>query len=270
MLTACWSVKGGSGTTVVAATLVLGALRAGRTVARRRFAPAICRERLGLADPTGPGLLDWLEAGPDVPADALARIAHDSPHGVTVIPAWRRAHCVRRRRRRRAPTRRRVAGRARWRAGDRRLRSRRLPRRCRAGRRRRSVAARLAPVLPRAAAGRPSAAANGGGSGHRAGAFAVGARRRRHSGVFRSPRDRRGIRRFAQRGRRGTVERAAAAAADCGDAHGGGVTRSISERVRARLVADIDPATRRRSRSGRSSRTRGRPAARRRPRRRGR
>ncbi|MEY2426780.1 MAG: hypothetical protein QOI61_2352 [Actinomycetota bacterium] len=85
MLTACWSVKGGSGTTVVAATLVLGALRAGRAVVAADLAgdlPGV----LGLADPAGPGLLDWLDAGGDVPADALARIAHDTPHGVTVIP----------------------------------------------------------------------------------------------------------------------------------------------------------------------------------------
>ncbi len=85
MLTACWSVKGGSGTTVVAATLVLGALRAGRTVLAADLAGDL-PGALGLADPTGPGLLDWLEAGRDVPADALARIAHDSPHGVAVIP----------------------------------------------------------------------------------------------------------------------------------------------------------------------------------------
>jgi MinD-like ATPase involved in chromosome partitioning or flagellar assembly len=85
MLTACWSVKGGSGTTVVAATLVLGALRAGRTVVAADFAgdlPGV----LGLADPTGPGLLDWLDAGRDVPLDALARIAHDTPQGITLIP----------------------------------------------------------------------------------------------------------------------------------------------------------------------------------------
>lgn len=85
MLTACWSVKGGSGTTVVAAALALGIAGVGRPVVVADFAgdlPAV----LGVAEPRGPGLLDWLDAGPSVPTDGLARIAHLSDRGVTVVP----------------------------------------------------------------------------------------------------------------------------------------------------------------------------------------
>jgi len=86
MLTACWSVKGGSGTTVVAATLVLGLAGVGRSVVAADFAgdlPAV----LGVADPGGPGLLDWLDAGPGVPPDGLSRIAHVSENGITIVPS---------------------------------------------------------------------------------------------------------------------------------------------------------------------------------------
>ncbi|MEY2397382.1 MAG: hypothetical protein QOJ00_556 [Actinomycetota bacterium] len=85
MLTACWSVKGGSGTTVVAAGLALGMTSVGRAVVAADFGgdlPAV----LGVADPAGPGLLDWLEAGPAVPVDGLARIAHLSDGGITIVP----------------------------------------------------------------------------------------------------------------------------------------------------------------------------------------
>lgn len=84
MLTACWSVKGGSGTTVVAAALVLGLATVERRVVAADFGgdlPAV----LGVPDPNGPGLLDWLEAGPSVPADGLSRIAHDISSELTLI-----------------------------------------------------------------------------------------------------------------------------------------------------------------------------------------
>jgi MinD-like ATPase involved in chromosome partitioning or flagellar assembly len=85
MLTACWSVKGGSGTTVVTAAMLLGAASAGRHVVGADFGGDLALA-LGLPEPGGPGVLDWLAAGPDVPKDALARIAHDTPHGITLIP----------------------------------------------------------------------------------------------------------------------------------------------------------------------------------------
>jgi hypothetical protein len=39
----------------------------------------------------GPGLLDWLAAGPDVPRDALRRIANTAADGITLLS---QGHCV--------------------------------------------------------------------------------------------------------------------------------------------------------------------------------
>lgn len=85
MLIACWSAKGGSGTTVV--TVALASLLA-RTAGEALVAdmagdvPAV----LGLPEPSGPGLGDWLAAGDTVPADALARLEIAGPGGVRVLP----------------------------------------------------------------------------------------------------------------------------------------------------------------------------------------
>ncbi len=74
MLVSCWSAKGGVGTTVVAGAL---ALLMSRThplgvlmVDLGGDVPAV----LGMAEPETPGVADWLAAGPDVPADGLARL----------------------------------------------------------------------------------------------------------------------------------------------------------------------------------------------------
>jgi len=86
VLVACWSVKGGAGTTVVAASLAL--LLARDTVAGVVLAdlagdaPAV----LGLAEPASPGLAGWLAAGPRVPADALARIEVEAAPGLRLLP----------------------------------------------------------------------------------------------------------------------------------------------------------------------------------------
>jgi hypothetical protein len=76
MVVACWSSKGGSGTTVVAVALA-------RLLADARQAGALLVDLvgdvpavLGIADPTGPGVAEWLTAGDTVPADGLARIEH--------------------------------------------------------------------------------------------------------------------------------------------------------------------------------------------------
>lgn len=86
MLIACWSSKGGSGTTVVAASLALllsrrspeGAL----LVDLAGDAPAV----LGLPEPAGPGLAGWLEAGAAVPADALGRLEAIAAPGLALLP----------------------------------------------------------------------------------------------------------------------------------------------------------------------------------------
>lgn len=90
MLIACWSVKGGSGTTVV--TAALAALLA------RRDDPVLLADlagdlpaALGLSGPDGPGLSDWMAAGPEVPGDALGRLEVDVAPNLRLLP-WQGEH----------------------------------------------------------------------------------------------------------------------------------------------------------------------------------
>jgi hypothetical protein len=83
---ACWSVKGGSGTTVFAAAL-------GLVLARRHDEGALlvdlCGDLpavLGLPEPSGPGLAGWFAAGAGVPADGLARLEVPVGVGVSLLP----------------------------------------------------------------------------------------------------------------------------------------------------------------------------------------
>jgi hypothetical protein len=86
MLIACWSVKGGSGTTVVsvalAATLARSHPRGALLADLDGDVPAV----LGLPDPDGPGLVEWLTAGGEVPVDALRRLELDAGGGVRLLP----------------------------------------------------------------------------------------------------------------------------------------------------------------------------------------
>jgi hypothetical protein len=86
VLVTCWSVKGGVGTTVVAAALAVQLAHDGAPgVVLADLAgdlPAV----LGLAEPDSPGLAGWLAAGPGVPADALARIEVDVAPGLALLP----------------------------------------------------------------------------------------------------------------------------------------------------------------------------------------
>jgi MinD-like ATPase involved in chromosome partitioning or flagellar assembly len=84
MLVACWSSKGGAGTTVVAAALALvcadregGALLADLA----GDLPAV----LGAPETDGPGLAGWLAAGEDVPVDALGRLEEPVAPGVGLL-----------------------------------------------------------------------------------------------------------------------------------------------------------------------------------------
>ncbi|MET0903819.1 MAG: hypothetical protein ABWZ52_11310 [Acidimicrobiales bacterium] len=86
MLLACWSSKGGAGTTVVAATLAL-------LLGRRRADGAVLVDlagdapaALGLTDPEGPGIAGWLAAGPDVPPDALHRLEVPATERLALLP----------------------------------------------------------------------------------------------------------------------------------------------------------------------------------------
>lgn len=85
MYLSCWALKGGVGTTVVTAALGLTLTRSGRDVLLVDLAgdlPAV----LGLPEPDGPGLTDWLAAGADVPADGLGRIEVGAGPGLAVLP----------------------------------------------------------------------------------------------------------------------------------------------------------------------------------------
>jgi hypothetical protein len=70
----CWSAKGGSGTTVVAASLALLLARSDEAgvllVDLAGDLPAV----LGLPEPNVLGVADWLAAGEEVPVDGLARL----------------------------------------------------------------------------------------------------------------------------------------------------------------------------------------------------
>lgn len=86
MVIACWSAKGGSGTTVVAVALALTLTRrepAGVLLADLAGdAPAV----LGVPEPDSPGLSGWLHAGTAVPADALARLEVAAAPGLGLLP----------------------------------------------------------------------------------------------------------------------------------------------------------------------------------------
>ncbi|HVL07474.1 MAG TPA: hypothetical protein VM388_15915 [Acidimicrobiales bacterium] len=75
MILACWSPKGGSGTTVIACGLAAVLARSGPAAGALLVdlagdATAV----LGVPEPAGPGLAEWLAAGGDVGVGALARL----------------------------------------------------------------------------------------------------------------------------------------------------------------------------------------------------
>jgi len=89
VLIACWSPKGGSGTTVVSCALSLTmaarSAAAGPSVVLADLAGDV-PAALGIPAPPGPGLADWLAAGSDVPVDALRRLEVDTASGVRLLP----------------------------------------------------------------------------------------------------------------------------------------------------------------------------------------
>jgi MinD-like ATPase involved in chromosome partitioning or flagellar assembly len=86
VLIACWSTKGGSGTTVVSAALArVLAESSGREVLLADLG-GDCPAVLGLADPDGPGLSDWLTAGASAAPGSLRRLELAGPDGVRILP----------------------------------------------------------------------------------------------------------------------------------------------------------------------------------------
>lgn len=85
MVVALWSAKGGSGTTVVAGALALVlAQREGAALAVDLAGdlPAV----LGVPEPDGPGVAEWLAAGDDVAVDALGRLEVAAGDGLAILP----------------------------------------------------------------------------------------------------------------------------------------------------------------------------------------
>jgi hypothetical protein len=83
MIVTCWSVKGGSGTSVVAGGLAVGwaAERPVLAVDLAGDLPAV----IGIAAPSGPGVVEWLHAGSGVGAAALHALAVDAVPGLRVL-----------------------------------------------------------------------------------------------------------------------------------------------------------------------------------------
>lgn len=88
MLTTFWSVKGGVGTTVVAATFAAALSREAADGAGVLVVDLAGDMPAALArpDPGDPGLTAWTGADPDVAGDALARLELHVVPGLTLLP----------------------------------------------------------------------------------------------------------------------------------------------------------------------------------------
>jgi hypothetical protein len=90
VLVCCWSSKGGSGTTVIAAALAIVLSRTSPAGALLVDLGGDVPAVLGLADePAGVGVAEWLEGGELVPADGLARIETRVEPALSVLPRGR-------------------------------------------------------------------------------------------------------------------------------------------------------------------------------------
>ncbi|MDP9419577.1 MAG: hypothetical protein M3P53_05435 [Actinomycetota bacterium] len=85
VLIACWSAKGGSGTTVVSVALAACLARSSPSGALLADLGGDVPAVLGLPEPSGPGLGEWLASGHGVPADALRRLEVPAPAGLAVL-----------------------------------------------------------------------------------------------------------------------------------------------------------------------------------------
>lgn len=84
MITLCWAAKGGSGTTVVAATLALSNPEPTLLVDLAGDLPAV----LGIPDPASPGVYDW--AASPAAADRLGVLALDVGPSTQLLPSGAR------------------------------------------------------------------------------------------------------------------------------------------------------------------------------------
>src|SRR4051812_37296954 len=84
MLTVCWAAKGGSGTTVVScalAMLMVGGSEPTWLIDTAGDVPAA----LGIAEPSGPGVLDWA-ASATAPAHAIDALGVAASAALRVVP----------------------------------------------------------------------------------------------------------------------------------------------------------------------------------------
>lgn len=91
MLIACWSSKGGSGTTVVASALALSAARRGVSDAGVLLVDLAddVPATLGLREDGGPGFAEWAGAGDGIDVDALSALEIEAAPGLHVLPTGR-------------------------------------------------------------------------------------------------------------------------------------------------------------------------------------
>lgn len=85
MYVACWSVKGGSGTSVVAA---LAARRWAAVTDAGVLLVDLCGDAaglLGVPEPATPGVADWLNVGDEVQIDALRRLEREVAAGLFLL-----------------------------------------------------------------------------------------------------------------------------------------------------------------------------------------
>jgi MinD-like ATPase involved in chromosome partitioning or flagellar assembly len=85
VLITCWSAKGGSGTTVVAASLAIVLARTHAEVLLVDLAGDL-PGALGVAEPEGPGVAGWCSRAGEAPADALHRLEVPVCDGVNLLP----------------------------------------------------------------------------------------------------------------------------------------------------------------------------------------
>ena len=85
MISVCWAVKGGSGTTVVATAMAIAAGAPTLLVDLAGDVPAV----LGIPEPDGPGVFDWLSS--EAPSSRLAALEMRVDGHATVLPCGRMA-----------------------------------------------------------------------------------------------------------------------------------------------------------------------------------
>lgn len=83
MITLCWAAKGGSGTTVVTAAMAIATTEPTLLIDLDGDHPTV----LGLPDPDGPGVHDWLRS--DAEPGRLAGLEIPVNHHISLLPAGR-------------------------------------------------------------------------------------------------------------------------------------------------------------------------------------